>query len=166
MKDGISQRFRRVVYREPTDEELDRYIVLFTRSAADAGNSEALRLTLMAIMLHHESVYRVEIGLGEGSSDGRRMLAPTELAFSIAFALTDSRPDDALLQTAKDGNLCSRYDVRRQVVRLLQDDSIGKPRILRFFQEFFGYVHAHKVFKDADRSGGFSYYVENYPNMY
>ncbi len=166
LKDVISQHFQRVVYREPTDGELDRYVVLFTRSAADAGNFEALRLTLMAIMLHHESVYRVEIGLGEGGSDGRRMLAPTELAFSIAFALTDSRPDDALLQTARDGNLRSRDDVRRQVVRLLQDDSIGKPRILRFFQEFFGFVHAHKVFKDADRSGGFSYYGENYPNMY
>ena len=120
----------------------------------------------MAIMLHHESVYRIEIGLGEADVDGRRMLSPTELAFSIAYSLTDQRPDDALLRAVKDGRLRSKDDVHKQVVSLLQDDSIGKPRILRFFQEFFGYVQAHKVFKDAKRSGGFSYYGENYPNMY
>ena len=49
---------------------------------------------------------------------------------------------------------------------MLQDDRIEKPRILRFFQEFFGYAEAHKVFKDEDRSGGFAYYGENYPAMY
>lgn len=163
---AFSQHFRRVVYREPKADELDRYVSLFRKSANDAGNSEALRLTLMAIMLHHESVYRIEIGLGEAEVDGRRMLSPIELAFSIAYALTDQRPDDALLRAVKDGQLRTRNDVRKQVVRLLQDDSIGKPRILRFFQEFFGYVQAHKVFKDAKRSGGFSYYGENYPNMY
>jgi hypothetical protein len=163
---AFSQHFRRVVYREPKTEEMDGYVALFRKSASDGGNLEALRLTLMAIMLHHESVYRIEIGLGEADVDGRRMLSPTELAFSIAYSLTDQRPDDALLRAVKDGRLRSKDDVHKQVVRLLQDDSIGKPRILRFFQEFFGYVQAHKVFKDAKRSGGFSYYGENYPNMY
>ena len=166
LKSAISQHFRRVVYREPTPDELSRYVGLFRKSASDAGNSEATRLTLMAVMLHHESVYRVEIGLGDTDAHGRRMLSPTELAFSIAYALTDRRPDDVILQAARDGELRSRKDVKNQVVRLLNDDSIDKPRILRFFQEFFGYVHAHKVFKDAKRSGGFSYYGENYPNMY
>ncbi len=163
---AVRQHFRRVVYREPSPEELSRYAGLFRKSANDAGNSEATRLTLMAVMLHHESVYRIEIGLGGTDAHGRRILSPTELAFSIAYALTDRRPDDVLLQAARDGRLRSREDVKNQVVRLLHDDSIEKPRILRFFQEFFGYVHAHKVFKDAKRSGGFSYYGENYPSMY
>jgi len=166
LKNAVSQHFRRVIYREPTAEELDRYSTLFRKVASDAGNLEALRLTLMAIMLHHESIYRIEIGLGDSDSDGRRMLSPAELAFSIAYALTDRRPDDVLMQAAREGHLRSRDDVHRQVTRLLQDDAIDKPRILRFFQEFFGYVHAHKVFKDAKRSGGFSYYGENYPEMY
>jgi hypothetical protein len=163
---ALSRHFQRVVYREPTSKELTRYVALFRTSASEAGNPEALRLTLMAIMLHHESVYRLEIGLGDTDADGRRMLSPTELAFGIAYALTDSRPDEALLQAVREGQLRDREDVRRQVVRLLGDDSIDKPRILRFFQEFFGYAHAHKVFKDANRSGGFSYYGENYPRMY
>ena len=166
LKNAISEQFRQVVYREPASDELSRYVALFRKTANDAGNTEGLRVTLMAIMLHHESVYRVEIGLGDTDTDGRRLLAPAELAFAIAYAITDRRPDEILLQAARNGKLRGRDDVKTQVVRLLRDDSIAKPRILRFFQEFFGYVHAHKVFKDAERSGGFSYYGENYPNMY
>lgn len=166
LNDALSRHFRQVVYRKPKAEELTRYAELFRRSAEDAGNAEALRLTLMAVMLHHESVYRVEIGLGETDGDGRRRLSPTELAFALAYALTDKRPDETLMQAVRDGKLRTRDEVQKQVVRLLEDDSIDKPRILRFFQEFFGYAHAHKVFKDAKRSGGFSYYGENYPHMY
>ncbi|MFK7822104.1 MAG: DUF1588 domain-containing protein [Planctomycetaceae bacterium] len=166
LSQAVRQHFRRVVYREPTDGELARYVSLFHGSAKDSGHLEALRVTLMAAMLHHESVYRIEIGLGPKDQHGRRILSPTELAFAIAYALTDEPPDAILLQAAKSGQLATTNDARDQVKRLLDDEAILKPRILRFFQEFFGYVHAHKVFKDAKRSGGFAYYGENYPEMY
>lgn len=164
--DALASHFKQVVYREPRRDELDRYLKLFKKSVPDGGNAEALRVALMAIMLHHESVYRIEIGLGQEDEHGRRMLAPTELAFAISYALTDKRPDDALMQAVRDGELTSAEDAKRHVMRILRDDSIDKPRILRFFQEFFGYAHAHKVFKDEKRSGGFAYYGENYPDMY
>lgn len=163
---SISEHFRKVVYREPLKEELRDYSELFRKTAGEGGNAEAMRLVLMAVMLHHESVYRVEIGLGKEDSHGRRMLSGTEMAFAIAFALTDRRPDEKLLQAAKAGQLNSSADAQFQVARILKDDAIAKPRILRFFQEFFGYSQAHKVFKDEDRSGGFAYYGENYPAMY
>jgi len=163
---AISAHFKKVVYREPVKDERRRYSGLFRKAAEEAGNAEAMRLVFMAVMLHHESVYRVEIGLGEEDAHGRRMLSGTEVAFSIAYALTDRRPDATLLEAAKAGKLNSRADVQSQVARMLQDDSIEKPRILRFFREFFGYSQAHKVFKDEDRSGGFAYYGENYPAMY
>jgi hypothetical protein len=163
---AISEHFRKVVYREPLKEELSNYSELFRRTAKEGGNAEAMRLVLMAVMLHHESVYRVEVGLGREDAHGRRMLSGTEMAFAIAFALTDRRPDAALLQAAEAGKLNSSTDAQLQVARILQDDAIDKPRTLRFFREFFGYTQAHKVFKDEDRSGGFAYYGENYPAMY
>jgi hypothetical protein len=94
------------------------------------------------------------------------MLSPTELAYSIAYALTDDRPDNSLVQAAESGKLKNKEDVNEQVSRMLADKSIDKPRILRFFQEFFGYNQAHKIFKDEGRSGGFHYYGENYPRIY
>ncbi len=162
----ISEHFRKVVYREPLKEEISNYTELFRKTAEEGGNAEAMRLVLMAVMLHHESVYRVEIGLGEVDSHGRRMLSGSEMAFAIAFALTDRRPDADLLQAARAGELSSSAAAQVQVRRILEDEAIAKPRILRFFQEFFGYAQAHKVFKDEDRSGGFAYYGENYPAMY
>jgi hypothetical protein len=163
---AIREHFRMVVYREPLIEEISNYSELFRKTATEGGNAEAMRLVLMAVMLHHESVYRVEIGLGEEDSHGRRLLSSTEMAFAIAFALTDRPPDAGLLQAAEAGKLNSSTDAQLQIARILQDDAIEKPRILRFFQQFFGYSQAHKVFKDEDRSGGFAYYGENYPAMY
>ncbi|MEC8592220.1 MAG: DUF1588 domain-containing protein, partial [Planctomycetota bacterium] len=163
---AITRHFQHVVYRSPSDDEMSRYWKLFQDSLEDGGKTEALRVTLMAVMLHHESVYRVEIGLGPEDSFGRRRMSPAELAFAIAFALTDRRPDAELLEAASAGGLKNQQDVRTQVTRILDDPAIEKPRILRFFQEFFGYTQAHKVFKDAKRSGGFAYYGENYPVMY
>ena len=163
---AISEHFKKVVYREPLKEEISNYTELFRRTAEEGGNAEAMRLVLMAVMLHHESVYRVEIGLGEEDSHGRRRLSGSEMAFAIAFALTDRRPDAELLQAARAGELNSTAAAQVHVRRILEDEAIAKPRILRFFQEFFGYAQAHKVFKDEDRSGGFAYYGENYPAMY
>ena len=162
----ITKHFKRVVFRDSTDKEQANYYRLFQTAAKDGGHAEALRTVLMAVMLHHESVYRLEIGLGAKGSSGRRMLSATEMAFAISYALTDRRPDQAMLQAARDGKLQTREDVRRQIKRILDDHSIDKPRTLRFFQEFFGYAQAHKIFKDEKRSGGFAYYGENYPQMY
>ena len=166
LKVAASQHFKKVVFRDPTKDELNNYVVLFRASAKDGGNSEALRVMLMAIMMHPESVYRIEIGLGESDSSGRRMLSSTELAFAISYALTDRRPDNILLQAAESGKLRTKDEVHAQISRMLEDESLEKPRILRFFQEFFGYNQAHIVFKDEARSGGFSYYGENYPVIY
>ena len=162
----ITKHFKRVVFRDSTDQEQANYYRLFKSAATDGGHAEALRTVLMAVMLHHESVYRLEIGLGTKGSSGRRMLSATEMAFAISYALTDRRPDQAMLQAARDGQLQTQEDAQRQIKRILDDHSIDKPRTLRFFQEFFGYAQAHKIFKDEKRSGGFAYYGENYPQMY
>jgi hypothetical protein len=166
IESAATKLFKRFVFREPEKEELNNYWGLFSNSVQEGGNTEATRLMLMAIMLHPESVYRVEIGLGAADSSGRRMLSPTELAFSLAYALTDHRPDSVLLQAAQSGKLKTKEDVEEQVSRMLADESIEKPRIMRFFQEFFGYNRAHKIFKDENRSSGFHYYGENFPVMY
>jgi len=56
----------------------------------------------MAIYLSTEAVYRFEIGRGEPDEQGRRMLAPQEVALALAYALTDSPPaDNAILRTAR-----------------------------------------------------------------
>jgi hypothetical protein len=52
------------------------------------------------------------------------------------------------LSAARAGKLASAADARREVERLLNDSYTDKPRILRFFQEYFDYYRAEEVFKD------------------
>lgn len=151
---AVSKHFKNILQRDPTEKELAKYAKLLRSSRREAGNVEALRLVLMAVVLSPEAVYRMELGLGRRDVHGRRMLSPVELAFAISLALTDAGPDDALIEAAREGRLNSKEDVRREVVRLLENDGTQKPRILRFFHEYFGYHKAPGVFKDNLRYDG------------
>lgn len=172
--DAILTQFELVLGRSPSEGERRKYVEL-ARSAMDlAGNSEGLRRMLMSILLESEFLYRMEFGSGEPDEWGRVPLSPHEAAWAIAYALGDRGPDAALLQAASEGRLATRDDFRREVERLLADDTYfagpvdkgisGKnmrshetthPKLVRFFREFFGYTGASKVFKDIERSDGF-----------
>jgi hypothetical protein len=84
--------------------------------------------------------------------------------------LGDWGPDPLLLKAASEGRLNTKEDYKREVTRLLANDTYYRgvidptvndsnitshPKIVRFFREFFGYPNAVKVFKDNSRSGGY-----------
>ena len=162
---AIARHFSNCVQRHPTEPELSKYTDFFMATRPAAGNLEALRLVLMAIVISPEAVYRMELGIGKEDQFGRQMLAPFELAFAISLSLTDAAPDDTLIKCVTENRLNSREDVRREVVRLLDDDQTQKPRILRFFHEYFGYHRAPAVFKDDKRFNNqeFTYGAQKYP---
>lgn len=143
--------FENIMHRQPTTEELEKYSGFMKSKIEKAGNVEALRLAMMAIMISPEAVYRMELGLGRRDEHGRKMLSPIELAFAISQALTDGPPDDIMFKAIKEGRLKTKSDVHREVLRILADEKTQKPRILRFFQEYFGYHRAPAVFKDEKR---------------
>lgn len=151
MEAAIRHHFDRTGQDEPTQEELNKYTRFLRDGIAESGTYFGLRNVLIAILVSPKCIYRSELGLGKPVGDGRTMLAPVELAYAISYALTDEKPDQQLIAAAKNGRLQSRKDVEREVVRLLENDSIEKPRILRFFHEFFGYHRAPEVFKDDSR---------------
>ena len=150
---ALAHMFDLVIQSEPSVDELTKYRGLMRRCLSSGSNAEALRTTLLAIAISPAAIYRLELGQGIPDKHGRRLLGPVELAFSVSYALTDEEPDPTLFQAAKDGNLKTRDDVIREVERIWDDDAIAKPRILRFFHEFFGYHRAPQVFKDDARFG-------------
>ena len=150
---AIRKMFDLVVEREPGEEEIGKYKTLIRECIAEGGNAEGLRTGLVAIAISPAAIYRSEIGSGPEDEHGRQMLGTADLAYAISFALTDQKPDAALLEAAKGGKLATREDVKREVTRLWDDAETAKPRILRFFHEFFGYTNAPKVFKDTSRFG-------------
>lgn len=145
---AVSWLFEQVLRRPPTDAERQRYSELLALSIERLGNEQGMIQGLAPIFVHPEVIFRKELGAGPADEHGRVMLAPRELAFALALALTDRHPDTPLMKAALEGELTRREAVRREVERMLNDPAIAKPRILRFFQEYFGYYRAEEVFKD------------------
>lgn len=168
---AVTRGFELLLRRKPSAHELDRYGHQFLkRSIEIGGRRDGLESLLTALILKPEFIYRQEIGLGKELSNGRRMLGPREIAYAIAYALTDAPPDAELVKAMEEGRLLTKEDVEREVRRMLEADymkyweyeinhtfeshmeACPNPRVLRFFREFFGYDGIFDVFKDKSRN--------------
>lgn len=149
---AVRYQFEVMAYRLPDEVELKRYGDYMERAIREAKDvKEGMSVCLKAIALMPEAVYRMELGLGEKDEHGRHRLSGSELAFAISFALTDDPPTAGLWLASREGRLRSREGLRSEVGKLLENEKIAKPKILRFFREFFEYHRAPDVFKDAKR---------------
>ena len=174
MRAAIHTQYQCVLQRDANKSELERHLKLLKESIFLAGNTEGLRQMLVSVLLKSEFMYRYEFGAGKVDEAGRMKLSPREASYAIAYALSDRNPDAVLLKAAKEGRLNTKEDYRREVSRMLNDESsfagpgapevsgkglnshkVSHPKINRFFREFFGYPNMTKVFKDTKRSGGF-----------
>ena len=178
---AVQEEFQLVLSRKPSAEEKRGYGDLLQKTIDIGGPTNGLHTLAMAVLLRPDSIYRMEVGLGKTDEHGRRMLSSYELAHAIAFALTDLQPDQLLLgepkpkdrgrrpqepslmQLAEQGKLKTLEDVRRIVTRIWDADYVEKPRILRFFREFFGYHAAETVFKGdrANRAFATKFFVKD-----
>ena len=160
LRNVVEREFSRVIGRKPNNEELQKYQAFLRKNIDTGGNLDGLKTTIKAIFLSSESIYRMEFGLGDVDKYGRRLLSPSELAYAIAYALTDHTPDrsSVILEALENDALSSKQDVA-QVVRRLMDDQLitghwwrkDLPRVMRFFDEYFGFDRAGAVFKDTTR---------------
>ena len=146
---AIDWQFDRVLLRPPTDEERERYREFLKTGIETNGMLLALRNMVSAVLLTPEALYRSELGPGGTDSGDRIRLAPREISYALAYALTDSRPDGELRRAAAEGRLTSAEQVADQVRRLLEDPKIEASRVMDFFREYFEYPGALDVFKDG-----------------
>ncbi|MFT5468575.1 MAG: endonuclease I [Verrucomicrobiales bacterium] len=155
MVDAVRLEFRMAVGRLPNDEELARYMAFLKKNIADGGIAEGLKTTIKAMFLSGEAIYRMELGLGLLDEHGRRHLSPDELAYAVSYALTDRGPEqnEFIRKAVGEKRLANKTDVAAVVMQILDKGMHPKqtPRIIRFFEEFFGYNRAGGVFKDMDR---------------
>ncbi|WP_439631953.1 DUF1588 domain-containing protein [Gemmata sp.] len=145
---AVSFQFQLALKRAATADELKRFAELYASAAKLGGPEGGARAVLVAVLLQPEASFRSELGHG-AAAGGKRMLAPREVAFAVAYALTDRAPDAELLKAADAGRLATPADVAREVARIFADPKADKPRVLRFFREYFGYGGAAEVFKDT-----------------
>lgn len=168
----VDELYGRIFERSPTEMERTENRDLLKLFMAKIERQQAIAKLVESLILNTEFAYRHEFGTGDSDEHGRRMMSAKDASYSLAYALTDSSPDEELIRAAKEGRLNTREDYEREIRRMLKrrdqwtiiDEGVqaanlnpsvtNQPiRKLRFFRDFFGYPKALKVFKDDSRFG-------------
>ena len=118
----VLEQCRIALSREPSESEKKRYKSLLAASIDDGGNMEGTKAVLTAILMAPESIYRMELGQGEKTTDGRRMLSPQELAFALSYALRDIGPEKFIWADAKSGKLSDRKVLADHARRMIDEE--------------------------------------------
>ncbi len=148
---SVAHLFEALTFRPPSLQEADDYLRMVKDSIAKIGKEDGAIMGLSAIFLDRDALFRPElVESGEADEHGRLMLQDWELGLAVNHALRYIKPDAALRQAILDGRMRTRKDVRREVTRMLNDESIRKPRILRFFRDYFDHDLAGYICKDTN----------------
>ena len=142
--------FEAVTFRPPTKKESEDYFLIVKDSIAKVGKENGAFMGLSAIFLDRDALFRVPSWWSPANPTNTD--APCcrigSSAWPVNHALSYLRPDDTLRKAIVEGRMKTREDVKREVTRMLADDSIRKPRVLRFFRDFFDYDLGGYICKD------------------
>ena len=163
LDEAVSRQLKSALRRQPSEEDIAKMSARLKESIASYGNETGMRLTMTSILLMPEAIYRMELGFGEEMPDGRRKLSQAEIAYALGYALTDGGPDKEIMADLTGEKLGDPEVIRGHVNRIYDSAITGAgkrrgkaERVLRFFQEYFGYESATDVFKDGSRHPGHS----------
>ena len=154
LREAIRFLFEALCFRPPSELEEDGYFKMVEQTIEKLGKEEGLVLGLSSVFLDRDALFRPEL-VQKGKADryGRVMLQDWELGLAVNHALRYLQPDDQLRQSIMDGRMRTKADVKREVERMLADDSVRKPRVLRFFRDYFDYDLAGYICKDTKALG-------------
>jgi ribosomal protein S15P/S13E len=165
LRAAVDDLFEALTFRPPSKAESDRYLAIVKGTVDKLGKEDGVVLGLSAIFLDRDALFRPELAeQGEPDAHGRVMLQDWELGLAVNHALGYVKPDDELRQAIVEGRMRTRTDVKREVERMLADDSVRKPRVLQFFRDYFdydlgGYIcKDDKALADTGARGGPGYY--------
>ena len=149
IKNAVTYLYKALTFKSPSKQELSNYITIVKDTIKELGYKDGAVLGLTSIFLDRDALFRAELAeYGKPDKYGRVMLQGEELALTINSSLRYLTPDQPLNDALKAGKLKTKEDVKKQVSRILEDDSIKKPKVLKFFKEYFDYEHAAEICKD------------------
>ncbi|MGB0586018.1 MAG: DUF1588 domain-containing protein [Limisphaerales bacterium] len=141
--------FEALTFRPPTAEETNDYLKIVKDSIDKVGKDDGVFMGLSAIFLDRDALFRSElVEHNKVDAHDRAMLQDWELGLAVNHALSYIQPDAQLRKAIVEGRMRTRDDVEREVTRMLADPSIRKPRVLRFFRDFFDYDLGGYICKD------------------
>jgi Protein of unknown function (DUF1592)/Protein of unknown function (DUF1588)/Protein of unknown function (DUF1595)/Protein of unknown function (DUF1585)/Protein of unknown function (DUF1587) len=146
---GFAKTFARRAYGRPlNDDELARLRDVYATGVSTEGHDAGLRMIAQAILLSPYFLYRTELGPDGVPPEADVTLTSYEVASQLSFAITGSRPDDALLLAAERGDLVSAANVRAEAQRLL-DTPGAHDQVRRFFASWLDLARWPTIKKNA-----------------
>ena len=150
LRAAVDYLFEALTFRPPSKTESDEYLAIVKQSIEKLGKEDGAVLGLSSIFLDRDALFRPELAEnGKPDQHGRVMLQDWELGLAVNHALRYIKPDEELRKAIVEGRMRTRDDVKREVERMLADDSIRKPRILQFFRDYFDYDLGGYICKDS-----------------
>lgn len=149
LRAAVDFLFEALTFRPPSEMESDAYLAIVKQSVEKIGKEDGVFLGLSSVFLDRDALFRPELAEnGITDRQGRVMLQDWELGLAVNHALRYIKPDEELRQAIVTGRMRTLADVKREVERMLADDSIRKPRVLQFFRDYFDYDRGGYICKD------------------
>lgn len=149
----IEAKGRRAWRRPLESSETERLLALASEATLELESpTEGLRAVTLALFTSPYFLYRAE--LGTPLSDGSLRFVGYEAASRLAFLITDSIPDDALLDEAASGALDSTEGVRNRAAAML-DEPLGRAAVGAFAEQ---YMRLDRIATQAKDPGLFPEY--------
>jgi hypothetical protein len=146
--------FGRKAFRRPvTDDEITRYLALFSADLTQGTFDEGAKLVLRSMLISPSFLYRSEIG--QKGADGNFTLSPFELATALSYTFWGTAPDAALAQAADQGKLSTAAEIEAQARRLLADPK-SRQELAHFFGQWLGTSEVVNTNKDKGTFPNFS----------
>ncbi|MEZ6141942.1 MAG: DUF1588 domain-containing protein [Zavarzinella sp.] len=150
LRKAVNFLFEALTFRPPTGHESDAYLNIAKQAITTLGKKNGTVVGLSAIFLDRDALFRPELARqGKPDTHGRVLLQDWELGLSVNHAFRYLKPDEKLREAIVSGNMRTRDDVKRELERMLADDSIRKPRVLQFFRDYFDYDRGGYICKDT-----------------
>ncbi|HEX6764823.1 MAG TPA: DUF1588 domain-containing protein, partial [Polyangiaceae bacterium] len=132
---GFVETMGRRAWRRPLEaDEVTRIMGVAANAATELGSAvEGARWATIALFTSPNFLYRPE--LGARSADGSLRFTGYEMASRLAFLISNSLPDPALLDDAANGSLGTPAGVRAAAERLLAAPS-GRESVGAFAEEY------------------------------
>lgn len=134
--DTFADSFGRMAFRRPISPEEKTWITGLAKQARTWGDGDfmtGIEYSLRGILQSPNFLYLVEVGDTDANAvTPRRKLNQHELASRMAFFLTDTTPDEELLNAADASGLASADALRTHAERLIQLPSAKLAVQLRF----------------------------------
>jgi multidrug efflux pump subunit AcrA (membrane-fusion protein) len=150
LRAAVDYLFEALTFRPASPVESDNYLQILKDSIAKVGKEDGVMMGLSSIFLDRDALFRPELGeYGTPDAQGRVLLQDWELGLAVNHALRYLKPDAPLRQAILEGRMKTREDVKRELTRMLEDESLRKPRVLQFFRDYFDYDLAGYLCKDT-----------------